>query len=69
MIVDRLLAETGSTPYHVCYESDDFEKELNHMLSGGYRIVTEPAIAAALEERKIVFLYSLPLELVEMVEG
>ncbi len=68
--VDKILADTGPAPYHICYETDYFEKEIEQMTcGGGYRVIIPPAPAAAFKGRKVVFLYSLALGVVEIVEG
>lgn len=67
--VDQILNDTGPSPYHICYRSDDFEGDLRKMTRGGYRIVIKPAPAVAFDGRRVAFLYSLALGLVEIVES
>ena len=33
--VDQILSDTGLSPYHICYRSDDFEGDLRKMTRGG----------------------------------
>lgn len=67
--VDPVLSNVGPTPYHICYVSNDFDKDVQKMTEKGeYRIAVEPAPAVAFGGRRVVFLYSLALGLLELVE-
>ncbi len=66
--VDKILADTGPAPYHICYDTDCFEKDMEQLTCGGHRVIVPPAPAAAFEGRRVVFLYSLALGVVEVVE-
>lgn len=52
---------------HICYETDDLEKQLAQLVSAGYRIVVEPTYAILFKSR-ISFLMSPGGLLVEYVE-
>ena len=67
--IDKILADTGPVPYHICYETDCFEKDIEHRTcGGGYRVIIPPAPAAAFGGNRVVFLYSLVLGIIEVME-
>ena len=67
--VDEVLAKSGPTPYHICYESDDIEADLATLLGQRFKITKPLAPAIAFGGRRVVFLYSLSVGLVEIVES
>jgi catechol 2,3-dioxygenase-like lactoylglutathione lyase family enzyme len=68
--VDQYLSNVVGTPYHICYKSDDFDKEISEMLKmGGWKVVIEPKPAKAFYGRRVVFMFGLSLGLIEVVEG
>ncbi len=66
--VERILKNLGPMPYHICYCSDDFKKDTEKLCGGGYKMILLPAPAVAFNGRRVVFLYSLAVGLVEIVE-
>lgn len=67
--VDQYLGNTVGTPYHICYESNDFDKEIKQLEHQGYRIIIEPRPAAAFDGRRVVFMMHLGFGLMEIVEA
>lgn len=67
--VDQYLGNTVGTPYHICYESNDFDKEIKQLEQQGYRIIIEPRPAAAFDGRRVVFMMHLGFGLMEIVEA
>lgn len=66
--VDTLLTKNGSAPYHICYKSDDIESDINRLLNNKYKITVPLAPAIAFDNRRVVFMYSLSVGLIEIVE-
>ena len=66
--VGSLLKKTGASPYHICYESDDFQKDMESLEQKGYLRITEPAPAPAIEGNNVVFLVNPEIGLIEIVE-
>lgn len=66
--VDIYLKNVGPTPYHICYRSEDLEKDMEDLQRKGFRLVLSPAKAVAFGGRRVVFLSSLGLGLMEIVE-
>ncbi|URZ15986.1 VOC family protein [Clostridium felsineum] len=58
----------GSTPYHICYEVDDIYTSIEEMSKIGYTLFKEVQIAPAIDNRKVAFLFSRDIGLVELLE-
>ena len=66
--VDAYLSKVGPTPYHICYTSDTFEKDMEALKNQGFRVIIEPVKAVAFGGKRVVFLMNLGLGLMEIVE-
>lgn len=69
--VTKILNNVVGTPYHICYESDNFDKDIEDrkiLSGGGYKVVVEPAPAVAFNGRRVVFMMNLGFGLLEIVE-
>lgn len=66
--VDMHLSKIGPTPYHICYKSNNLEKDVDQLKAARYKEVIPPAPAVAFGGRRVVFLYSLTVGLIEIVE-
>ena len=64
----KSLSSTPGTPYHICYESDDFDNEIERLKQQGFKVIIEPSPAVAFGGKRVVFLMSLGLGLMEIVE-
>ncbi len=67
--VDSYLSKIGPTAYHICYSSDRLEDEMEKLQNQGFRMVCKPKKAKALGDRRVVFLTSIGMGLIEIVEG
>lgn len=67
--IDQILAANGNTPYHICYKTDDFDNDLRNLQGQRFRITVEPAAAIAFNGKRVVFMYSLSVGLIELVES
>ena len=67
--VDQYLSNAIGTPYHICYESSDLDKEVEELKSQGYKAVIEPRPAVAFGGRRVVFMMNIGFGLVEIVEA
>lgn len=65
---DIYLEKIGPTPYHICYRSDNIEGDMKELQDQGFRIVIELRKAAALEEKRVVFMINLAVGIIEIVE-
>lgn len=66
--VDQYLSNVVGTPYHICYESSDLDKEVEKLKSQGYKVVIEPRPAIAFGNRRVVFMMNIGFGLMEIVE-
>lgn len=67
--VDAHLLKVGATPYHICYRSNDIETDIERLKANSFKVLAPPAPAIAFHNKRVVFLYSLSLGLIEIVEG
>lgn len=66
--VNNILNKIGPTPYHICYRSNEIESDIRCLIKRGYKITIPPAPAIAFKGKNVVFMYSLPVGLIEIVE-
>ena len=66
--VDMQLSRLGPTPYHICYQSPDLEAEIENLKASRFKVTVPPAPAVAFGNKRVVFLYSLAVGLIEIVE-
>lgn len=66
--VDQYLSNAMGTPYHICYESDNFEKDIESLKKEGFKIIIEPREAIAFENKRVVFMMNIGFGLMEIVE-
>ena len=67
--VDTHLGSSFGTPYHICYESEDFDKDIAALEEKGFKTIIEPRPAKAFGGRKVVFMMSAGFGLMEIVEA
>lgn len=67
--VDQFLSNSIGTPYHICYESNDFENDLSNLINQGYKVIIQPKPAIAFGGKKVVFLMNIGFGLMEIVEA
>lgn len=65
----NLIKKIGVGTYHLCYESDDFEKDVKNLTENGYIIAQEKAEAVAIDKKNVVFLYSRNAGLIEIIDN
>lgn len=67
--VDAYLNKLGPTPYHIAYLSDNWEVDLALLHDQGFRVVIPAAPAVAFGGRRVVFMASAAVGLIELVEA
>lgn len=67
-VVSGLLKKYKNSPYHICYETQDLDKELALLTAGGYTAIDAPTPAPALDGRRVVFLMNPFLGMIELLE-
>lgn len=67
-VVGRLIKNCKNAPYHLCYEADDLGAELERLERSGFTRIDEPAPAPAIGGRRVCFLMSPRIGLIELLE-
>lgn len=65
--IEKIL-KRGNTPYHICYEVLNLENEIKNLQSTGYTLVEKPEKAPAIENKRVAFMFSMDMGLIELVE-
>ena len=69
--IDAILKKMGSTPYHLCYRTEDMEAEILHLRACSFALVAPPALAPAFDAEggcRVAFLANRYIGLIELVE-
>ena len=66
-VVSGLLKKYKNTPYHICYEAEDPEGACQELTSSGFIAIDTPTPAPALGGRRVVFLTSPVIGMVELI--
>ena len=67
--VDQYVSNAAGLPYHICYQSMDFEKEIDSLKQQGFKEVIPPAKAVAFGGKRVIFMMNLGFGLMEIVEA
>ena len=66
--VDMHLSKIGPTPYHICYKSTDIESDIERLQAKRFKVSIPLTPAIAFGNKRVVFMYSLSVGLIEIVE-
>ncbi len=66
--VCNIIAKSGVTPYHFCYEVKNIEKSIMVLKNNKFVLLVKPTIAVAMDNRLIAFLYNKSFGLIELVQ-
>lgn len=66
--IRMILKKNGVIPYHTCYLTDNLQESIEILSKKGFTILTNPVKAIALNNKKIVFIYSSDSGLIELFE-
>ena len=58
----------GNTPYHLCYSVKDMGEAIGNLKNSGYALVEKPTCAVAFGSKKVAFLYSKHMGIIELLE-
>ena len=67
--MDNYLANIGATPYHICYVSEDIEEDIKALKKHGFKVIIPLTPAVAFDNKRVVFMYSLVIGMIEIVEA
>ncbi|MDE7430135.1 MAG: VOC family protein [Lachnospiraceae bacterium] len=68
-LVSGLLKKYKNCPYHICYETADFDSDYQMLLSNGFISIDTPTPAPALQGRDGVFLTSASMGMIELLRS
>jgi len=68
-VVHGLLRKYKNSPYHICYETAHFEEDYQRLANEGFLSIDTPTPAPALQGRKVVFLTSRAMGMIELLES
>lgn len=66
--VDLQLSKIGPSPYHICYKSNEIEADMERLSKKRFKVSIPLAPAIAFGGNRVVFMYSLTVGLIEIVE-
>lgn len=67
-VVSSLMKRFKNSPYHICYETEHFDEDYQALSNGGFISIDTPTPAPALQNRKVVFLTSPLMGMIELLE-
>lgn len=67
-VVAKLLKTYRNAPYHLCYETEDLSAELSGLEAAGFTRIDDPTPAPALQDRRVCFLMSPRMGMIELLE-
>lgn len=65
--VDNILKNSGNTPYHICYESNNILDDIEMLKSNGFVLISELSEAPAINNKKVCFLYNRKVGIIEIL--
>ncbi len=66
-VVSGLIKRYKNSPYHICYETADFEAAFADLTAHGFIAIDAPTPAPAFQNRDVVFLSSAALGMIELI--
>ena len=68
-IVAGLLKKFKNCPYHICYETADFESDFEELRSQGFMPIDTLTPAPALSGKEVVFMTHAALGMIELIKS
>lgn len=68
-VVYGLLKKYKNCPYHICYETQNFEEDYQTLLTEGFLSIDTPTPAPALQGREVVFLTNRSMGMIELLRA
>lgn len=66
-VVAGLMKRYKNTPYHICYETSDFDRDYADLTANGFLAIDELTPAPALGNRQVVFLNHAAMGMIELI--
>lgn len=67
-VVSGLMNRYKNSPYHICYETADFDAAFADLCVNGFIAIDTPTPAPALGGREVVFLNNAALGMIELIK-
>ena len=67
-VVAGLIKKYKNCPYHICYETENFDEDYQNLLSSGFLSIDTPTPAPALQNKEVVFLTSPSMGMIELLK-
>ncbi len=67
-VVADLYKKIRNAPYHICYLAENFENDLENLLSNGFVQIDNPCPAPAIGGKRVVFLMNAAIGMIELLE-
>lgn len=66
--VNKILSQSGSTPYHICYETECIDVTLKELKNNHFMPISKLSLAPAIGDGKsVIFLFNKNVGLIEIV--
>jgi len=66
--ISRIVQQSGTTPYHTCYEVEDIQKSVDELEELNFRPLFEPIRSEVMENGLICYLFSVEIGLIELYQ-
>ena len=66
-VVSGLMKKYKNSPYHICYETENFDKDYQTLTENGFLTIDTPTPAPALQNREVVFLTHASMGMIELL--
>ncbi len=63
----KMLAKRGVTPYHMCYEVEDIDAELEKLITKNWTALFKPVEAPAYNNRKFCYFWNSEIGFIELL--
>ena len=67
-VVSGLIKRYKNSPYHICYETENFDKDYQTLTENGFLTIDTPTPAPALQNREVVFLTHASMGMIELLK-
>ncbi len=67
-VVSGLMKKYKNSPYHICYETENFDKDYQTLTENGFITIDTPTPAPVLQNRKVVFLTHASMGMIELLK-
>ena len=67
-VVSGLMKKYKNSPYHICYETNDFDRDYEALTANGFTAIDTLTPAPALQNREVVFLTNPFMGMIELIK-